>query len=150
MSKGFTIKINFLLDKQISIKNALLYANFSDADEDWVFIDKKTIISYDVLVFRIKDIETNTFRYFFGENVNASVEDNEITIDTICKKVFYKQIKVKNPYLKQLKEINKKISSLEAAQLLGITFDRFLELKELKREKYFLYMKNLLRLREEE
>lgn len=150
MSKGFTIKINFLLDKQISIKNALLYANFSDADEDWVFIDKKTIISYDVLVFRIKDIETNTFRYFFGENVNASVEDNEITIDTISKKVFYKQIKVKNPYVKQLKEINKKISSLEAAQLLGITFDRFLELKELKREKYFLYMKNLLRLREEE
>ncbi|UUD37034.1 Uncharacterised protein [Mycoplasmopsis californica] len=147
-TNSFKTVINFLLSKKVEFPNSEVYVNIGDED-DWIRLTNDSILSYEIVLLKIYDLNEKTQKFFFGKNVNVIVENNEIKINTFSDHISFKAVKIKNLYSNEMKEINKKISQLEALQHLGIDLDTYLELKKLKQEQYILKMKNLFKLREE-
>ncbi|ENY54070.1 Hypothetical protein MALK_1320 [Metamycoplasma alkalescens 14918] len=143
--KIFQIKINFLNNKLLELKKAQLFINV-DQTEEWVFVDENSILAYEKILIRIKNLETNQTFYLFLINTNIIVNENLITITTFSQKEIYFESKNFIDKTKEIKEISNQINYYLSLQTIGLNLDQYMELKILEQKLYLLDFQQKLKL----
>ncbi|PYF43608.1 MSC_0621 family F1-like ATPase epsilon subunit [Metamycoplasma alkalescens] len=144
-TKTFQIKINFLNNKLLELKKAQLFINV-DQTEEWVFVDENSILAYEKILIRIKNLETNQTFYLFLINTNIIVNENLITITTFSQKEIYFESKNFIDKTKEIKEISNQINYYLSLQTIGLNLDQYMELKILEQKLYLLDFQQKLKL----
>lgn len=144
-TKTFQIKINFLNNKLLELKKAQLFINV-DQTEEWVFVDENSILAYEKILIRIKNLETNQTFYLFLINTSIIVNENLITITTFSQKEIYFESKNFIDKTKEIKEISNQINYYLSLQTIGLNLDQYMELKILEQKLYLLDFQQKLKL----
>ncbi|SYV89905.1 Uncharacterised protein [Metamycoplasma alkalescens] len=111
-----------------------------------MFVDENSILAYEKILIRIKNLETNQTFYLFLINTNIIVNENLITITTFSQKEIYFESKNFIDKTKEIKEISNQINYYLSLQTIGLNLDQYMELKILEQKLYLLDFQQKLKL----